>query len=542
MRIKLTEDQTRRFLNEVLGDEIPQNMRDIIQKRYKRSDKYLKMDIPKHTDVIPNVKIEFDDEKTKKDTVDELRKNFAINIVEQFHQSKIYKMLLENATISYLIYKSIDLYPVNPTTDRQIPNTEKDAIDRIKRLTWLYSKNFRLPVGTGNDILDIKFSNNKSGIGTFLKIVQKIFSDDLNRQTSKNGQKNDNNFDVNELLNDKHFVGLRDPIVNYQTNIREVVDAKLYLYISDKPDDKLRMSISSFYDSCQNIYKGDDAGTQYNSKLLSNVFDENSKIAYIMFDSQFRDKKGNIHPFTPIARTILRVNNKGGVMFDAVYPREMENTLYSVIEEKTGLKNVGQKGDVYHYKGIGLPSPYMDKYKLRNVGERGEIENERLDILLTLTDVDPKDIEIISDTNFRLGEEEWVVYTHDEAIEHARDYYSDSFNELFSDMEFMTVIDYKLINKESIMSILQIDEDNLEEEGWELDEYINNAIGINTVSDFNEILKRQINSTWSWYQNNIIIENLFYYLGGEHEAIESSIGSYDGNLEEVGDYLVARIQ
>jgi len=53
MRIQLTNDQYRN-LQEALGDEIPDYMKDIIQKRYKGD--YLGKDVPQHTDKIPNVK------------------------------------------------------------------------------------------------------------------------------------------------------------------------------------------------------------------------------------------------------------------------------------------------------------------------------------------------------------------------------------------------------------------------------------------------------------------------------------------------------
>ena len=77
-----------------------------------------------------------------------------------------------------------------------------------------------------------------------LKIVKKVFGDvELNYNWSTKPLKNIN---VDEIINDKRFVGLRDPIINYQVNLKKIQDTKLYLYITDKPDDKLRLSISKY--------------------------------------------------------------------------------------------------------------------------------------------------------------------------------------------------------------------------------------------------------------------------------------------------------
>jgi len=55
MRIQLTNSQYRN-LQEALGDDIPDYMKDIVQKRYGAD--YLSKDVPQHTDKIPNVKME----------------------------------------------------------------------------------------------------------------------------------------------------------------------------------------------------------------------------------------------------------------------------------------------------------------------------------------------------------------------------------------------------------------------------------------------------------------------------------------------------
>lgn len=518
MKIRLTEGQLKRFLDEALGDEIPSYMRDIIQKRYQNADKYLNMDIPKHTDVIPNVKIEVEDQNITNKTISELVSYFSDNIISQFKKSEIYKLLLTNKNLLNLVTESIGFNPIE---------TYGETRQQIKRLSFLYSKDFRLPISKDNSIQDPKFSNNKSGIATLLKVSSKIFPEL-------------NNINVESIIRDKHFVGLRDPIINYQTNLKKITDAKLYLYITDKPDDKLRMSISLFYDSCQNLYTGGDVGTQYNKKLLSNVFDENSKVAYLMFDSPFRDKNGNTHPFSSIARTILRVNNQGGVMFDRVYPGDMKEIFYNIIEDKTGLKNVGQQDDVYHYKGVGLPSPYMDNYKIKNVGEKNYEENDRIEALMSVAEFDPKNLDVISDTQYSFDGETWEVYTYEEAIEKTRDYIRDNFYEYFYERRLSEIIDYDLISKDEIMDIIGITEEELEEEGWDLYEYLENAVGIETLSDFEKILRKRTDRPWMWYYDNVNIESVYDYWGGEGQTMEIALSSHDGRMYEHGNYIIVR--
>jgi hypothetical protein len=520
MKIKITESQINKLIDEALGDDLPPYMRDIIQKRYKNAEKYLSMDVPTHTDKIPNVKVEVEDQNITNKTISELVQYFSENILKQFSQSEMFKMINKNSYLSKIITDSIGFNPVD---------TSGDTSKQIKRLSFLYSKDFRLPVGKDNQISNPTFSNNKSSIGNFLKISSKVFPEL-------------NNLNVESMINDKHFVGLRDPIINYQMNLKKVTDATLYLYITDKPNDKLRMSISHFYDSCQNLYTGGDLGTQYNKKLLSNVFDENSKVAYLMFDSPFRDKNGNMHPYSSIARTIIRVNNEGGIMFDRVYPGDMEEIFYSIIEDKTGLKNVGKPDDFYHYKGIGLPSPYMDRYRLKNVGEKNNEETGRIAALMDVTDFDPKDLKVVNEILFEFDGETWSVLTYDEAIEKTRDYFRDSWYDIFFENKFREVIDYGFLPKQPIIDILDIDEDEMESEGWELDEYLENVYGIETLSDFNKILKNQTSRSWAWFIDNLDIDSIFRHFGGEYESMVYALGYYDNTIHESGKYYVYRIQ
>jgi hypothetical protein len=535
MKIRLTESQFT-FIKEALGDDIPDYMKDIIKKRYNEPEKLLQRDVPKHTDVIPSVKVEVKDENITNKTITELIEYFTQNIVDQFSKSLIYNLYYD----SVFADRYSPMSPLAKLLSMSLPQSNLLARDDkykyskfIKNFTWLYSKEFRLPVTKDNDINKPIFSKNKSTLATFLKTAIRAFPNELN------------DIDVNAIITDKHFVGLREPIINYQTNIKKIKDSKLYLYITDRPDDKLRMSISLFYDSCQNIYTGGEQGTQYNKKLLSNVFDENSKVAYLIFNSPFKDKMGNDHPFTSIARTILRVNNEGGVMFDKVYPGDMEGLFYKIIEDKTGLENVGKSGDIYHYKGIaGLPAPYMDRYSIKNVGEVDSESYYYINALSHVVNFNPKDLIALSDNTFKIGEQEWSVYTNDEALEVTRDFYRDDYIDMLYDRDFSDLISYGIFDSYDIESELDIDSEEMEKSGYnDLGEYLNEMFNIETFQDFYNAVKNSRGTTGAaqtWLNGHVNIDAIIEYFGGEYEAMSYALSSYDGDIHEVGDYVVVR--
>jgi hypothetical protein len=542
MKIGLTEKQLR-FIEEALGDEIPPYMRDIIQKRYKEGEKFLKRDIPKHTDVIPNIKVEVKDEEITNKAFRELIEHFSENIMTEFRKSKLYDLFQRSEGLRNLINKSLGVDILN---DEMWVSKSLEATNRyVKYITWFYSKEFKLPVSSNNDINNPIFSQNKSGLATFLKIVKKVFGEE-ELKFNMGFTKPLKDINVDEIINDKRFVGLRDPIINYQVNLKKIQDTKLYLYITDKPDDKLRMSISKYYDSCQNIYTGGDEGTQYNKKLLSNVFDENSKVAYLIYDTPFRDKMGNPHPFTSIARTVLRVNRDGGVMFDKVYPNDMKDLFNKIIEDKTGLKNVGNDGDFYDYKGIaGLPSPYMDKYKIRNVGEMDpSMNSEYIEALSSVTDFNPKELDVISDNIYKIGNEEWAVYTYNEAVELTRDFFGSESYDLLYDRDLTDILYYDILLPEDIKEELNIDEDDMRESGYEdIVEYLREVFNIETLGELVTAVKNgrnDSNAAYRWLERHLDINNVIEYFGGEFEAMAYALAPYDGHIYEHENLVVFR--
>jgi hypothetical protein len=521
MRIILSELQIKKIVNEVLKDEIPSYMSDIIQKRYGNAPNILDKEIPKHTDKIPNVKVQIEDDKMGEELKKDLRDIFTTNLVTQFGKSKMADEIVKRKSLIDLIGLSLsdgDVSYLSPIFIQRNPSINNMAYV-LKPLVKLYSKDFLLPTPESNDIENPSFSKNKSGLATFLKVSKKIYPEL-------------NDLDVESIITDRHLVGLREPVVNLTKNLNNIQSqTKLYLYITDKPDDKLRMSLSKYYDSCQNLYSGGDEGTTHNIKLLSNVFDVNSKVAYLIYDAPFTDNRGNEHPFTSIARTIIRVNEGGGVMFDRVYPGKMENDFYQIIEDATGLKNEGKDGDKYHYSGItGLPTPYMDKYDLVRKG--GQVDDEKIKALINHYELTADDYEFTYG-----GDEDTIVVRYIDGVdstyyykvisnydmeEKCRDYIINKISdyEQFEDKTITDLIDMGLVSWDSVTNLIRkVDGDKFFNSTYNsseefLDGYLKDVYKIENLYDFEEwVNSRGIDMT-TWYFQNIDLNKVIKILGG----------------------------
>jgi hypothetical protein len=244
-----------------------------------------------------------------------------------------------------------------------------------------------------------------------------------------------------------------------------------------------------------------------------------------------------------VARTIIRVNDSGGIMFDAVYPYNMEGEFYKIIEDETGLKNVGKRGDTYHYKKIkGLPSPYMDRYKIKttNKGEFNLSEKPEVIALQRAIGIDDaSEIEEINDNVFSYDGETWVVDTYESAIEYTRDYLLDTFEDINEEAEIKELLDSKVFHINSILSLYRITEDDLEEMGYGtgvngLVDYLNDS-GIVKFKDL------RISGSWgTWVRRNLNMDDYIKYFGGEWEAMEWVLAKYDGILYKEDGYYIYR--
>lgn len=159
---------------------------------------------------------------------------------------------------------------------------------------------------------------------------------------------------------------------------------KMYLLIQHDPKFILNMSVSKFYTSCQELYRGGGHGTSYMRQLLSNVFDPNSIPAFLIFDTPYygENSSGDIEKLSevlPLTRLMIRNiepfdsdEDPSGIFFDKTYPDRMEDILTSMIEKYSGnFDTANERGlddyyfyadvDIDDFKGDDLKYPYMDR-------------------------------------------------------------------------------------------------------------------------------------------------------------------------------------
>jgi hypothetical protein len=476
----------RESLDEALKDELPDYMIKAVKNNNPNyADKFLDMDVPQHTQLIPNVKIELNEPKIKQTFIKEIQKHFKESILNQYGETVVFQYF-NDLKLAKIMAKSLNVSPKIIL-----------GLSDVSYLKVLYSKNFSLLQGKDNNIDNPIFSNNKSNLFTFIKSFNRAFP-----QYQLN---------LDEFLNDRIFVGLREPIMNFNENVKDLNKARLYLYISDKPADILRMSVSNFYTSCQNMYTG-----AANEQLLANVFDENSKLAYLIFDTPYIDNQGNKHPFTPIARTIIRVGKNDKIMFDVTYPNEMENSFYKIIEKYTNLKDEGTVDSYYPYKSVGLPPPYMDKYSI----ETQYLPLHKNPKAIALAKFLNIDLEKLRFRYEPVGDEfVWdgyrhIVYTENEANEQALDELRNDWveNEKILNTNFYDlVVVHKILDLKSVLKALKYDfykkmpvQDFFKEKK------------ISNYKDFEHYLEIEMNDIWIWFieGKTYYLNNIVNYLGG----------------------------
>ena len=100
MKILISEHQYKllieksKNLQEVLADDIPNYMKDIIQKRYKGD--YLNKEVPKHTDKISNVNMVVKNEEIVDFASTQLIRSMTSKLEEQMKKSEIWQEYKNN--------------------------------------------------------------------------------------------------------------------------------------------------------------------------------------------------------------------------------------------------------------------------------------------------------------------------------------------------------------------------------------------------------------------------------------------------------------
>lgn len=194
------------------------------------------------------------------------------------------------------------------------------------------------------------FTNNLSNINTFIDSWNKSYVD----------EKMESEFDNKNFTTIKSFFENEDDSKLLDFNIFN--DKDIYLLITSKPSETLNMSASKFFTSCQDIYRD----TGYDESVLSNVFDQNSKMCFIIYDTPYYKGKELISKIMPICRSVMRVveatgslgvgDEKNETYLDKCYPYRMEDTLSLMVNNYTGLHPLSKGKVTYNY------SPDIDWY------------------------------------------------------------------------------------------------------------------------------------------------------------------------------------
>jgi hypothetical protein len=165
-------------------------------------------------------------------------------------------------------------------------------------------------------------------------------------------------------------------------------DHKLFLYISDKTEDILNMSVSPYFTSCQDIYntEKDDNEGGHSRSLLANVFDPNSRPAFIIFERPYQDRCKFASLTRSIIRNVLDENDESkGLYIDKAYPERMSEFNNSMIAKYSDNTNI-IKSNTYKYKpninvdDTDLQVPYMDTLEMEKDIEILNVNTRKLTI------------------------------------------------------------------------------------------------------------------------------------------------------------------
>ena len=208
------------------------------------------------------------------------------------------------------------------------------------------------------------FTNNLISISSFVDDYNRCFPDE---KADANSLRND---DIQSLRN------LAKEDCNGKLKVDfEIFNRDLYLAISHNPKDILNMSISKFYNSCQNLYDGG-----YRTQLLSNVFDPNSIPAFLTFETPIFWDDEKIAEQLPLSRMVVRNietfdNNETKTFYDRAYPDRMKEIFDEIVTKYSGNEDTArdQRGIKYVYtpdielNDTGIKDPYMDKLDLKKM-------------------------------------------------------------------------------------------------------------------------------------------------------------------------------
>jgi len=208
------------------------------------------------------------------------------------------------------------------------------------------------------------FTNNLISISQFVDDYNRCFPDEKADASSLRNE------DIQSLRN------LAKEDCNGKLKVDfEIFNRDLYLAISHNPKDILNMSISKFYNSCQNLYDGG-----YRTQLLGNVFDPNSIPAFLVFETPIFWDDEKIAEQLPLSRMVIRNietfdNKETKTFYDRAYPDRMKEVFDEIVTKYSGNEDTAkdQRGVKYVYTpdiefgDTGIKDPYMDRLDLEKM-------------------------------------------------------------------------------------------------------------------------------------------------------------------------------
>jgi len=234
------------------------------------------------------------------------------------------------------------------------------------------------PIKVSKEPGQLVFSNNMTSISSFISDWNSVNENDKIDVTFRESFFQN----IYSIFNDNNRIG-DFPILNGDS---------VYLYISDKPQDILNMSVSPFYTSCQEFFTGGGHDLDYVGALLSNVFDPNSVPAFLIIDTPYiaspypnddASRVEKLSDFMALSRLLIRniddSDGSGGLYFDDSYPSRMSGITKEIIRKYSDNSDDYDSVDTYIFKPnldicdigskkpgalIKLKEPYMDNLRM----------------------------------------------------------------------------------------------------------------------------------------------------------------------------------
>jgi len=397
------------FINEDLRDDLPPYMQDQVKGTW--GEEYLDLDASEKAVEIPDqrVKLSWGDINAEKEEIllslsGSITENLLGELLEDLN--KLTKTLEYYDNLMYIdnemVIEGMNLFTEVNETVRELkrdkmynsPESAEDHLEHIIKL--IYDNNMRSIDFNKTEFDEEKgtlqfytYDNRATNFPKYLNKLHKYSQQLIDGKKEVNTE--DYNVDlvqeqadiirrvVNSVNQSVGSGALKSIIKNVVKQVDEIRSGNIYpeLLISSDAEDFMRMSISPFYASCMNLYDG-----THRKQLLSNVFDKNSKILYVIINKEFEDCRGNKHPYTPIIRSVIRKLNDEQYALDAIYkPNTLEVSIDDLIRMMnnkldTAWFNEDILGGTYEVEYdvqseeiYRLPSTYSDRFTVAGEGQ-----------------------------------------------------------------------------------------------------------------------------------------------------------------------------